>query len=104
MNQNMYNTIQKLAGAPLADNGLSDRIVNDLIKGAQDNPRTGDVQIYREQAEVKLASAGITAVDLAHMVGTLQALDEEGFSQKEAAEYLQVPEEVIQDVLRVALG
>lgn len=101
MNQNMFNTIQKLAGAPVPDTGLSDRIVADLVKGAQANPRTGEVQIYREQAEQKLASAGVTPFDVAHMIGTLTALDEAGFSKKEAAAYLQVTEAAIDDVLAV---
>ena len=97
----MMTTIQKLAGAPVPDTGLGDRIIADLVKGAQANPRTGAVQFYQEQAEQKLASAGITPLDVAHMVGTLKALDEAGFSKKEAAEYLQVAEDAIDDVLRV---
>lgn len=101
MNQNMRYTIQKLAGAPAADTNLSDRMVADLVKGAQANPRLGNVQHYAEQAEQKLASAGITPLDVAHMAGTLAALDEAGFSKKEAAEYLQVTEEAINDVLQV---
>ena len=104
MNQNMKNTIQKLAGAPAPDTGLSDRIIDDLVKGAQANPRTGAIQFYKEQAEQKLASAGITPLDVAHMAGTLTALDEAGFSKKEAAEYLQVTEEAIDDVLKVIAG
>ena len=104
MNQNMFNTIQKLAGAAMPDTGLSDRIIDDLVKGAQANPRTGQIQFYQEQAEQKLASAGVTALDVAHMVGTLRALDEAGFSKKEAAEYLGVVEEAIEDVLKVTTG
>lgn len=97
----MMSTIQKLAGSPQPDTGLAARIVDDLVKGAQANPRLGNVQHYTEQAEVKLASAGITPLDVAHMAGTLKALDEAGFSKKEAAEYLNVPEAVIDDVLKV---
>jgi hypothetical protein len=103
MNQDMRNTIQKLAGAPSPDTGLSDRIIADLVKGAQANPRTGEIQFYKEQAEQKLASVGVTPFDVAHMVGTLTALDEAGFSKKEAAVFLQVSEEVIDDVLQVAV-
>jgi len=97
----MQATIQKLAGSPVPDNDLSARMVADLVKGAQANPRTGEIQHYREQAEIKLASAGITPFDVAHMVGTLTALDEAGFTKKEAAEYLQVDEAAIDDVLKV---
>ena len=104
MNQNMRNTIQKLAGAAMPDTGLSDRIVADLVKGAQANPRTGQIQFYQEQAEQKLAAAGVTALDVAHMAGALTALDEAGFSKKEAAEYLGVAEEAIDDVLKVIAG
>lgn len=104
MNENMRNTIQKLAGAPAPDTGLSDRIIDDLVKGAQANPRTGAIQFYKEQAEQKLASVGVTPLDVAHMTGTLKALDEAGFSKKEAAEYLQVTEEAIDDVLQVIAG
>lgn len=98
MNKSMLDTIQKLAGAPLKDD-LGDRIVADLIKGAQANPRTGSIQMNRIQAETKLAAAGVGPLDVAHMVGTLQALQEGGFSKKEAAEYLQVSEDGIDAVL-----
>lgn len=101
MNQNMRHTIQKLAGAPAPDTGMSERIIADLVKGAQANPRTGEIQLGAEQSEQKLASVGITPLDIAHMAGTLAALDEAGFSKKEAAEYLQVSEEAIDDVLQV---
>ena len=100
MNQDMLNTIQKLAGAPRHDD-LAERMVQDLIKGAQDNPRTGAVQVNAVEAEMKLASYGVGPLDVAHMVGTLQALDEAGFSKKEAAEYLNVSEDAIDDVLTI---
>jgi hypothetical protein len=98
MTPEMKYTIQKLAGAPTSD-ALGDRMVSDLIKGAQSNWRTGEIQLDRAGAETKLASQGITPLDLAHMVGTLQALDEAGFSKKEAAEYLNVEEGAIDAVL-----
>lgn len=104
MNDNMRYTIQKLAGAPSPDTGLSERIIDDLVKGAQANPRTGAIQFYAQQAEQKLASAGITPLDVAHMHGTLLALEEAGFSKKEAAEYLSVTEEAIDDVIKVVAG
>jgi hypothetical protein len=73
--------------------------MSDLIKGA------GAVQVDRDySAETKLAAAGVTPVDIAHMVGSLQALDAAGFSKKEAAEYLQVPESTIDDVLSIVLS
>lgn len=92
--------IHKLAGAPVSDS-LGDRMVADLIKGAQANPRTGNVQIYKEQAETKLASAGVGPLDIAHMAGTLKALEASGFSKKEAAEYLNIGEGAIDAVLTV---
>lgn len=103
MNRNMMATIQKIAGAPVADD-LGDRMVAELVKGAQANPRTGEIQIDRQGAETKLASYGVTPIDLAHMVGTLQALDEAGFSKKEAAEYLNVGEDAIDAVLVASSG
>lgn len=101
MTPEMLNTIQKLAGASTSDS-LGDRMLSDLIKGAQSNWRTGEIQLDREGAETKLASYGVTPLDLAHMVGTLQALDEAGFSKKEAAEYLNVEEGAIDAVLVAA--
>lgn len=101
MNQDMLNTIQKIAGAPRSDD-LGDRIVQDLIKGAQANPRTGAIQVNATTAEMKLAAAGVGPLDIAHMFGTLQALDEAGFSKKEAAEYLAVDEDAIDAVLATA--
>jgi hypothetical protein len=103
MNKAMQDTIQKLAGARLNDD-VGDKIVADLIKGAQANPRTGAIQFNAQQAEMKLASEGVGPLDIAHMVGTLQALDEAGFNKKEAAEYLQVGEDAIDAVLAVAKG
>ena len=38
------------------------------------------------------------------MHGTLLALEEAGFSKKEAAEYLSVTEEAIDDVIKVVAG
>ncbi len=102
-NAAMMDTIQKIAGAPTQDH-LGDRMVSDLIKGAQANPRTGQIQVYQEQAEMKLASLGVTPFDMAHMVGTLTALEEGGFSKKEAAEYLNVGEDAIDAVLTVVQG
>lgn len=98
MTPDMKNLIQKIAGVPTAD-PLGDRMVADLIKGAQSNWRTGEIQMDRPGAETKLASYGVTPLDLAHMVGTLQALDEAGFSKKEAAEYLRVAEADIDAVI-----
>lgn len=92
--------IQKIAGAPVK-NDLGDRIIDDLVKGAQANPRTGDIQINTQGAEVKLASMGVTPLDIAHMQGTLKALGEAGFTKKEASEYLQVTEADIEAVLSI---
>lgn len=103
MTPEMFSTIQKLAGASTSDT-LGDRMVADLVKGAQANWRTGEVQLDRAGAETKLASYGVTPLDLAHMVGTLQALDEAGFSKKEAAEYLNVEEGAIDAVLVASKG
>lgn len=101
MNKTALDIITKIAGAPAADqhDARSARIMSDLIKGA------GAVQVDRDySAETKLAAAGVTPVDIAHMVGSLQALDAAGFSKKEAAEYLQVPESTIDDVLSIVLS
>lgn len=96
----MQATVEKIAGAAHKDN-LGDRMVADLIKGAQSNPRTGEIQVGTPGAETKLASAGIGPLDIAHMAGTLKALNEGGFTKKEAAEYLGVDEAAIDDVLQV---
>lgn len=99
MTPEIKNMIQKLASS---SDDLGARMVDDLVKGAQSNWRTGEVQLDRHGAETKLASYGVTQLDLAHMVGTLQALDEAGFSKKEAAEYLNVGEDAIDAVIVAA--
>jgi hypothetical protein len=102
MKPEMLATIQKIAGAPLPNKDAgSNRIIDDLVKGAQANPRTGAVEVGSDGVEVKLASQGVTPLDIAHMKGTLKALGEAQFSLKEASEYLQVSEADIQAVLSI---
>lgn len=91
MDKKAHDLIHKLA-ASRQDNSMRG-LMDTFIDGAVNNGygRTVTVQ------EDKLAAA--TPLDLAHMAGTLQALSEQGFSLKEASEYLQVPEATIQAVL-----
>ena len=82
------NLLQKIAGAPVPHS--QDQVIAHLQTAATPT--------------AKFAAAGLTPLDLAHMHGTLLALDEAGFTTKEAAEYLQVSEHDIAAVLRAVAG
>ncbi len=92
--------ITKLASVKMQKPALMDRIMSDFVKGAQRNPRLGNVQYgNRISTETKLASAGFTSLDVAKVAGQLQALHEGGFNLKEASEFLGQPTEILQAVL-----
>lgn len=75
------------------------RIVDDFIKGAQRNPRLGHVQVGDVPEGIKLASAPLTALEIAKLGGVLIACDEAELTFKEASEYLGIPEE---ELLKIA--
>ena len=67
-------------------------IINDIIKGAQDNTFGRPVQI---QADTEW-----TPLDTAKTAGALQFLGEQGYSVKQAAEYLGLTENQVQFILK----
>lgn len=78
---------------------LMDRIISDFTKGASRNPRLGNVQMGGPGQETKVASAGLTHLDVAKLAGVLRALDEGGFSLKEACAMTGHPEDILREVL-----
>jgi len=64
-------------------------IIDDIIKGAQENTFKRPVTIQTSW----------TPIDTAKFAGQLQALGEQGYSVKEAAEYLGLTEAQVQDIL-----
>ena len=105
MDQKTYDLIHKTAAErpyrPAKGQGsdIGARIVDDFIKGAQRNPRLGHIQVGTTPEGVKTASASLTALDIAKIAGSLQALSENEFTLKEASEVLGLSEEAIQFVL-----
>lgn len=51
------------------------------------------------QAELNLANAGYTPIDIAKIAGALEAYAEAGFSVKEASDHAGVPVDVLEHVL-----
>lgn len=66
-------------------------IIDDLIKGAQQNTFGRPVSIQQ--------GFDPSPLDLAKFAGMLQALGEQGYSVKEAAEYLNLTEAQVQDIV-----
>jgi hypothetical protein len=105
MDKKTYDLIHKTAAErpyrPTKGQGsdIGARIVDDFIKGAQRNPRLAHVQVGTNPEGVKTASASLTALDIAKIAGSLQALAEAEFTLKEASEALGLPEETVQFVL-----
>ena len=66
-------------------------IIDDLIKGAQHNTFGRPVSIQQ--------GSDPTPLDLAKFAGQLQALGEQGYSVKQAAEYLGLTERQVQDIV-----
>lgn len=93
------NTIQKLAGPAVKTAGVGDNVVSDLIKGAQNNPRLGNVQLDAAGCEQKLAAAGVTPLEIAKLAGALTAFAEAECTFKEASEALGVPEVILSYVV-----
>ena len=66
-------------------------IIDDLIKGAQHNSFGRPVSVQQGSSP--------TPLDLAKFAGQLQALGEQGYSVKQAAEYLGLTERQVQDIV-----
>jgi len=66
-------------------------IIDDLIKGAQHNTFGRPVSIQQ--------GFDPSPIDLAKFAGQLQALGEQGYSVKQAAEYLGLTERQVQDIV-----
>lgn len=66
-------------------------IIDDIIKGAEQNTFGRPVNIQ--------VNSDFTPLDIAKTAGALQALSEQGYSVKQAAEYLGLTERQIQDIV-----
>jgi hypothetical protein len=66
-------------------------IIDDLVKGAQQNTFGRPVTIQQ--------GFNPSPLDLSKFAGALAALDEQGYSVKEAAEYLGLTEKQVQDIV-----
>ena len=73
--------------------GSMKSIINDIIKGAQDNTFGRPVTIQDDTEW--------THIDTAKFAGALQLLGEQGYSVKEASEYLGLTEAQVQGILEV---
>jgi len=77
--------------APAWKSASMKNIIDDLIKGAQHNSFGRPVSIQQ--------GSDPTPLDLAKFAGQLQALGEQGYSVKQAAEYLGLTERQVQDIV-----
>jgi len=93
----LISTAKEIKGdhyAPLPDvkkTSSMKNIIDDLIKGAQHNTFGRPVSIQQGSSP--------TPLDLAKFAGQLQALSEQGYSVKQAAEYLGLTEHQVQDIV-----
>lgn len=99
------DTISKLAGAPTNEKqagdvfhnaGPSRSLIADLIAGFRRNPKIAGIDLGGA-----LHGLGLTDFDIAKTAGVITALDEAGFTVKEACESLGVSEDVLQAVAAV---
>lgn len=67
-------------------------IIDDIIKGAKDNSFGRPVHIQNDTQDW-------TPLDIAKTAGALQALSEQGYSVKQAAEYLGLTEKQVQVIV-----
>jgi hypothetical protein len=67
-------------------------IIEDIIKGAKDNSFGRPVHIQNDTPDW-------TPLDIAKTAGALQALSEQGYSVKQAAEYLGLTEKQVQVIV-----
>lgn len=94
MNKNAKDLIAKLTTSPKQEKtATSDMrtLIDDLIKGAQQNTFGRPVSVQQ--------GFDPSPLDLAKFAGMLQALNEQGYSVKEAAEYLKLTEAQVQDIV-----
>lgn len=95
MKTEQRDLIQKLV-APTEKKASMNEIVASLIKGAKENTFDRPVHI---QTGGDLGE-GWTPLDTAKCAGMLIALDEQGYTMKEASEFLGLPEEHLQAVIK----
>jgi len=81
----------KFKGTMFEKKSSMKNIIDDLIKGAQHNTFGRPVSIQQ--------GFDPSPIDLAKFAGQLQALGEQGYSVKQAAEYLGLTERQVQDIV-----
>jgi hypothetical protein len=100
MNEKTLEMINGMAGVKTASvDAVSAGLINDLIKGASQNPRLKNVELGGA-----LAGAGFSAIDVAKTAGALLALEEAGYGVKEASEAMSLDEDTLQAVAAYWVG
>jgi hypothetical protein len=67
-------------------------IIDDIIKGAKDNS-------FGRPVTIQVDSPAWTPIEIAKTAGALQALSDQGYSVKQAAEYLGLTEKQVQVIV-----
>lgn len=86
---------RKVAPARFDKKSEMREIIDDIIKGAKDNGFGRPVNI-----QTSWDAPDWTPLDTAKCAGMLIALDEQGYTMKEASEFLGLPEEHLQAVIK----
>jgi len=102
MNSTTLAKIRQMAGSPTgektAQDPLSRGLIQDLLKGAAQNPRLQAIELGGA-----LAQSGFSHLDIAKTAGVLFACHEAGLTVKEACEAIGLQEDALQAIAVVAL-